>query len=86
MDTRVLSQGMSSHGVKLTTHLHLELRLRMSTAIPLPSLCAFRAWIWTISPFTYLPTYYYLSKSNIQSPNEKGIVAGCICMYLGEGA
>ena len=42
--TRVLSQGLSRWGVKLTTHLHLVLRLRISGAIPLLPLHAFSAW------------------------------------------
>jgi hypothetical protein len=39
MRTAVLSLGKSGRGVKLTTLLHLVLRLRKSTAIPPPPLC-----------------------------------------------
>jgi len=35
MGTALLLQGQSSLGVKLTTHLHLVLRLRMRGAVPL---------------------------------------------------
>jgi len=36
--TRVLSHSQSRWGVKLTTHLHLVPRLRISAAILMPSL------------------------------------------------
>jgi len=35
MSTAVPSRGLNGRGVKLTTHFHLVLRLRMSEAIPL---------------------------------------------------
>jgi hypothetical protein len=38
-----------AQGVKLTTHFHLALRLRMSGAIPLLPLSAFMAWTGTAS-------------------------------------
>jgi len=43
--------GISGRGVKLTTYLHLMLRLRMSGAIPLLPLCVFKAWTGTTLPF-----------------------------------
>ena len=43
MGSGVLSRGYSGRGVKLTTHLHLVPRLRMSGAIPLIPLYAFMA-------------------------------------------
>jgi len=36
--------AVSGQGVKLTAHLHLVLKLRMSAAIPLLSLYAFMPW------------------------------------------
>ena len=44
MGNGVFSQGYSSRGMKLTTHLHLLLWLRMSGAIPLPLPYASTAW------------------------------------------
>jgi hypothetical protein len=44
MGTEVLSQGYSSRGMKLTTHLHLLLWLRMNGVIPLPLPYASIAW------------------------------------------
>jgi hypothetical protein len=43
MGTAVLSWGLNGQGVKLTTHLHLVTRLRMSGAIPLLPLYALMA-------------------------------------------
>jgi len=43
MDTGVISQGQSGQGVKVTTHLHLLPKLRMSGATPLLLLYAFMA-------------------------------------------
>ena len=42
--TGVLPRGYSGRSVKLTAHLHLVPRLRMSGAIPLLPLYAFRVW------------------------------------------
>jgi hypothetical protein len=39
--TGIISRGQSGRGMKLSIHLHLEPRLRMSGAIPLLSLYAF---------------------------------------------
>jgi hypothetical protein len=44
-DFRVLSQGYSSCGIKLTTYLHLVLRLRIRRAVFLLFVHAFRAWM-----------------------------------------
>jgi hypothetical protein len=41
---QVLSQVYSSQGVKLTSHLRLVLRLRMSEAVSLLPVYAFFAW------------------------------------------
>jgi hypothetical protein len=38
--------------MKLATHLHLVLRLRMSRAILLLLLCVFKAWIWKTLHFS----------------------------------
>ena len=46
--TGVLYRGYSNQRVKLITHLHLLRSLRMSGAIPLLPVCAFRVLIWTI--------------------------------------
>ena len=40
----------SSQGIKLTIHLHLEGRLRMSGAIPQLPICALIVWTGTTSP------------------------------------
>jgi len=45
-----LPWGQSSQGIKLTIHLHLELRLRMSGAIPQLPICALTVWIGKTSP------------------------------------
>jgi hypothetical protein len=44
-DSRVISQGYSSSGIKLTTYLHLVLRLRISRAVFLLFVHAFRVWM-----------------------------------------
>jgi len=50
--TRVLSRAKTSQGMKLNTHLHPVLRLRMSGAIPLLCLYAVMAWTGKTLPFT----------------------------------
>jgi len=49
-------------GVMLTIHLHLDLMLRMSGAIPLLPLRAFTAWTGKILPFTFtfVPFFIFL--------------------------
>jgi hypothetical protein len=44
MGTRVLSRRLSGRSVKITTHLHLVTKSRISGAIPLLPLYAFMAW------------------------------------------
>jgi hypothetical protein len=44
MGTLVLSHRQSGQEVKITTHLHLVLRLRMNGAIPLLPLYSFMVW------------------------------------------
>ena len=50
--TRILAQGQGGRGVKLTTHLRLVPRLRMSGAMPLFPLHAFMARTEVILSFT----------------------------------
>lgn len=57
----VLSQGSGGHGRMLNTHIHLPLRLRMSTGIPLNSLQVFIAWTWTTLPFCSITASGYSS-------------------------
>ena len=45
-----LPWGQSSQGTKLTIHLHLQLRLRMSGATPQLPICALIMWTGTTSP------------------------------------
>jgi hypothetical protein len=49
--TTVLSQGSGSEGIKLTIHLHLVPRLRMSGAITLLPLYAIMLWTGITLPF-----------------------------------
>lgn len=51
--TSDLSWGLSAQGVKLITHLHLVLRLRVSGALPLLPLYAFMTQTRTTLPFTF---------------------------------
>jgi hypothetical protein len=44
MDTVLFFWNLGDRGVKLTTHFHLEPRLRMSDAIAVLPLYAFMAW------------------------------------------
>lgn len=60
--TRVLSQGLSSWGMKLTTHLHLVPRLRISGATLLLPLYAFLAWTGKT-----LFIYLFISKAQTKS-------------------
>lgn len=48
--TGVLYRGYSNQRVKLVTHLHLLRRLRISGAMPVLPVYAFRVLIWTILP------------------------------------
>jgi len=47
----VLSQGYSGWGMKLTTHLHVVLRLRMSGGIHMLHLYAFMVYTGMALPF-----------------------------------
>jgi hypothetical protein len=50
----VLSWGYNGWGMKLTTHLHLMVRFRMSGAIPLLCLYTLVMWTGTTLPFRRL--------------------------------
>ena len=44
MDTIILSRGQSGWSVKLTTDLHVALKLKRSGVVPLLAVYAFMAW------------------------------------------
>ena len=54
----VLSWVWSRQGMKLTTHLHLMLRLQMSGAELLTPLYAFNAWAGNTTPLPLLKRWY----------------------------
>ena len=59
MSTTTLLCGYSSRGVALTTHPHLELRLRMSKGIPLLPLYECMA-CYEENFFTFTPWWFYV--------------------------
>jgi len=71
MGTRVLSQESGSQGIKLTIHLHLVPRLRMSRAITLLPLYAIMLWKGIMLPF-------FLIFTQLLPPTLPGIS----CNYL----
>jgi hypothetical protein len=64
-----LSQGYSRQGMKLTTHLYLVLRLRMSGAVPLFPLYVLMVQAGTTVPFILLNKRYAISE------------AGCVSIF-----
>jgi hypothetical protein len=60
MGSEVLSRGLSGRGLSLTTHPHLDHRLRMSRTIPLFPLCLLRHVIGWPLPFTGFTCFYCL--------------------------
>ena len=65
--TQLPNQGsflaVSGQGVKLTTHLHLVLKLRMSEALPLQPLYAFMPWTGNFFTHEEIHTCNYLKMS-----------------------
>jgi hypothetical protein len=60
MGTGVLSRGQSGQGVKLNTHLHLVLKLRMIETVLLLPLYAMPSWRGQLQ-FYFLILYSHLA-------------------------
>jgi len=60
-----VGNGVTSRGMKLTTHLHLVLRLRMSGAAPLLPVYTFMAWTGTVLPIPFNDDDLRLMKSRV---------------------
>jgi hypothetical protein len=73
--TRVPSQESGSQGIKLTIHLHLVPRFRMSGAITLLLLYAIMLWTGTMLPF-------FLSLHNCSYRIYPPTLPGISCNYL----
>ena len=70
MGTAVLARGYSGCGVILVTHFHLAPRLRMSGAIGLTPLHAFKAWTGTALP---LPNHS-TTRVDVPSVTDRSVV------------
>jgi hypothetical protein len=68
MHTTVLSWGVNGPGHEVVTHLHLVLRLRMITAIPLLPLYIFMAWTGQALPLFYIE----INVTCLVTSHEKG--------------
>jgi len=70
--TVVLSQGSSSRGVNLNTHLHLVSRLRVDGAIP--PLPLYHHVPWTVTTVLF---FFFLILKAIKSPQNTKYLANC---------
>ena len=65
--------GKSGRRVRLTTHLHLMTMLRMSGAVPQPTLCNFMAYIGS-SQFLQFTSIFTLSDCKVVFANKRTLL------------